>query len=453
MKNLSQGNKGIKALAKNNPALVENRFGYDVPGFFGGGNISIPRIGDIDRLIERNLANLSDDPNFNYARDVLGINIAEEDQIALSPEEIEAKLAASRLARGYGSSGGMGTGGGNYTSTTPGAPISIDARDETPDAYRFYPSEVSKLYSQMKGVPFSPLVAPPKEATYIDSMQPRRMTSQLYAKDGTYVDTDSNADTDSSGIARLQNVIYHLMNPISHIQGGVKAFNKLTGERLPLVDKADKGFENMEEHIKDAIFRNNQRSPNVPINQNVPIDPVATSQNVATGDESGWFPKAKERREERKAKRAGAQDLTTDAEIAAREASDAQRQAEMKQRIQAQSRARGDAMFRENAEALAGTNSGTEGSRGTRRVMYSEGGFEGGFPEREELVTGPGGEKGDKIPAMLSDGEFIFNSAAVRGMGIMAGANPDDEYEQRLMGARKMYEFQKEAEEMAKRYA
>ena len=53
---------------------------------------------------------------------------------------------------------------------------------------------------------------------------------------------------------------------------------------------------------------------------------------------------------------------------------------------------------------------------------------------------------------MLSDGEFVFNAAAVRGMGIMSGANPADEYEQRLMGARKMYEFQKEAEEMAKMY-
>ena len=37
MKSLSQGNKGIQALAKENPTLVENRFGYDVPGFFGGG--------------------------------------------------------------------------------------------------------------------------------------------------------------------------------------------------------------------------------------------------------------------------------------------------------------------------------------------------------------------------------------------------------------------------------
>ncbi len=68
MKSLSQGNKGIQALAKENPTLVENRFGYDVPGFFGGGNISIPRIGDIDRLIERNLANLSDDPNLFSTR-------------------------------------------------------------------------------------------------------------------------------------------------------------------------------------------------------------------------------------------------------------------------------------------------------------------------------------------------------------------------------------------------
>jgi hypothetical protein len=75
------------------------------------------------------------------------------------------------------------------------------------------------------------------------------------------------------------------------------------------------------------------------------------------------------------------------------------------------------------------------------------------FPRRQELITGPGGERGDKIPAMLSDGEFVTNSAAVRGMGIMAGANPQDEYEQRLLGARQMYDYQKQAEEMAKRYA
>jgi len=174
--------------------------------------------------------------------------------------ERQANAAAARLALGYGSQGGAGgMGRSGYSDTTPGASISIDARDETPDAYRFYPSEVSKLYAQMKGVPFSPLVAPPKEATYIDSLKPRRIQSQLYAADGKFVD-------------------------------------------------------------------------------------------------------------------------------------------------------------------------------------------------RSELITGPGGERGDKIPAMLSDGEFVVNAKAVRGMGVAAGANPQDEYEQRLEGARQMYALQKEGEQMMRKY-
>ena len=190
------------------------------------------------------------------------------------------------ISRGYGSqqddriARGVGPSRLNYEDTPsnilPGADIRINARDENPAAYKFYPSEVSKLYSQMKGVPFSPLVAPPREATYVDSLQPRRIQSQLYAKDGTYV----NAYADGTGSMGVEE-----------------------------------------------------------------------------------------------------------------------------------------------------------------------------FPRRQELITGPGGERGDKIPAMLSDGEFVTNSAAVRGMGIMAGANPEDEYEQRLLGARQMYDYQKQAEEMAKRYA
>ena len=80
---------------------------------------------------------------------------------------------------GTGAAGGSGIGGlGSYSDTRPGASISIDAKDKTPESYKFYPSEVSKLYSQMKGVPFSPLVAPPKEATFIDSMQPRRIKNK-----------------------------------------------------------------------------------------------------------------------------------------------------------------------------------------------------------------------------------------------------------------------------------
>jgi hypothetical protein len=256
MKSLSEGNKGIKALAKENPALVEERFGYDVPGYMAGGIAGI-NLGDIERYLER-------DEDFDYVRDVLGMS-PDADSVAASqiPE-------SDRVAMAYGAPQ-VGDGRGslyqslNYGNVAPGQTISIDARDETPAAYRFYPSEVSKIYSEAKGVPFSPLVAPPREATYVDTLGSRRIQSQLYAKEGTFVDAEE-------------------------------------------------------------------------------------------------------------------------------------------------------------------------------------------YPERDELVTGPGGEQGDKIPAMLSDGEFVFNAAAVRGMGIMSGASPEDEYEQRLMGARKMYEFQKQAEEMAKMY-
>ena len=57
-----------------------------------------------------------------------------------------------------------------------------------------------------------------------------------------------------------------------------------------------------------------------------------------------------------------------------RERRNAERGIEQTQRIRAESRDRGDAMFRENVEDLAGSNAGTEGSRGTRRVKRAEGG-------------------------------------------------------------------------------
>ena len=286
MKDLSQGNKGIQALAKKNPALVENKFGYDVPGYMGGGIAPIMPMGmlqggEVNPFLDGYEYSDAYQDYLNDLRNGQDGNNA-EDTISFG----------DALARGYGApqderiAEGTNPSKLNYGDTEPGVSISIDARDETPESYRYYPSEVSKLYAQMKGVPFSPLVAPPKEATYVDELglydesgnvtPQRRIQSQLYAKDGTYVNT--------------------------YAEG--------TGEM----------------GVKD-------------------------------------------------------------------------------------------------------------------------------YPQREELVTGPGGEKGDKIPAMLSDGEFIFNAAAVRGMGIMAGADPKDEYEQRLLGARQMYDYQKQAEEMAKRYA
>jgi hypothetical protein len=239
---------------------------------------------------------MTDEEREQYEEEVRRYNEAQNDPDAYNESVNPTISFGDALSRGYGApqadriAQGIDPSKLNYADTEPGLDISIDARDETPAAYKFYPSEVSKLYSQMKGVPFSPLVAPPKEATFVDELglydesgnvtPQRRIQSQLYAKDGTYV----NAYADGTG-------------------------------------------------------------------------------------------------------RYGAQQL--------------------------------------------------EPSQ---------------FPRRQELITGPGGERGDKIPAMLSDGEFVTNSAAVRGMGIMAGANPEDEYEQRLLGARQMYDYQKQAEEMAKRY-
>tara|TARA_R100000234_G_scaffold119235_2_gene101608 strand:- start:29 stop:991 length:963 start_codon:yes stop_codon:yes gene_type:complete len=213
-----------------------------------GSQASIPQL---QRYNGGGLANLNYNLDFDindYLENILGVDTGEGTE-----EDM-----ATALAKAYGAKSGIGSLG--YSDTKPGARISIDAKDVTPDVYRFYPSEVSKIYAQAKGVPFSPLVAPPREATFIDDLQPRRIASQLYAKDGTFV-------------------------------------------------------------------------------------------------------------------------------------------------------------------------------------------------ERDQLVTGPGGEKGDEIPAMLSDGEFVTNSAAVRGMGIMAGADPQDEYEQRLMGAREMYKMQKFGEDIAKKLA
>jgi len=264
MKNLQTANKGIKSLAKEEPALVEERFGYDVPGYMYGGIAKFQYGGPAG------MYNIDQDYIRRYYEDILGMDIDD-----LGEEDSEEAMA-NALARAYGApSEGIGSYARSmgYRDTTPGAPISIDAQDKTPDAYRFYPSEVSKIYAQAKGVPFSPLVAPPKEATFIDDLQPRRIASQLYAKDGAYV----------------------------------QAYADGTGEM-------------------------------------------------------------------------GVED----------------------------------------------------------------------FPERDQLVTGPGGERGDKIPAMLSDGEFVTNSAAVRGIGLAAGADPNDEYEQRLLGAREMYKMQKFGEQIAK---
>jgi hypothetical protein len=66
---------------------------------------------------------------------------------------------------------------------------------------------------------------------------------------------------------------------------------------------------------------------------------------------------------------------------------------------------------------------------------------EGGFPRRTGQIDGPGTEKSDDIPAMLSDGEFVMTAAAVRGLGALNGADKDDKLEQRRKGAKMMYDM------------
>lgn len=65
---------------------------------------------------------------------------------------------------------------------------------------------------------------------------------------------------------------------------------------------------------------------------------------------------------------------------------------------------------------------------------------DGGFPRKTGQISGPGTEKSDDIPAMLSDGEFVMTAKAVRGLGSLNGAKKGD-LEQRRRGAKQMYEM------------
>ena len=67
------------------------------------------------------------------------------------------------------------------------------------------------------------------------------------------------------------------------------------------------------------------------------------------------------------------------------------------------------------------------------------------FPRMNGPISGPGTETSDDIPAMLSDGEFVVNAKAVRGIGRLEGAGKSKE-EQRREGARMMYALQRAGE-------
>ena len=106
---------------------------------------------------------------------------------------------------------------------------------------------------------------------------------------------------------------------------------------------------------------------------------------------------------------------------------------------------------RENKEALERWEEGkrqfeeaTNQFRYGGIAMLSNGG-EMDFPRMNGPISGPGTETSDDIPAMLSDGEFVVNAKAVRGIGKIGGANKS-KADQRREGAKMMYALQRAGE-------
>ena len=78
-------------------------------------------------------------------------------------------------------------------------------------------------------------------------------------------------------------------------------------------------------------------------------------------------------------------------------------------------------------------------------LMSLAGGGDVDFPRMNGPISGPGTETSDDIPAMLSDGEFVVNAKAVRGVGKLSGANKS-KADQRREGAKMMYALQRAGE-------
>ena len=115
------------------------------------------------------------------------------------------------------------------------------------------------------------------------------------------------------------------------------------------------------------------------------------------------------------------------------------------------------ALLKGNSKKPMGTSPDAGGFKTDELVPLGQGMYEGGlmalanggsvyYPRMNGQISGPGTERSDDIPAMLSDGEFVVNAKALRGIGKMDGANGDKE-DQRMKGARMMYAMQKAGEQ------
>jgi hypothetical protein len=86
---------------------------------------------------------------------------------------------------------------------------------------------------------------------------------------------------------------------------------------------------------------------------------------------------------------------------------------------------------------------GDQAAKENPMAFRAEGGIahlaEGSFPRRTGQISGPGGPKDDRVPAMLSDGEFVMTAEAVRNAG---GGS-------RREGAKKMYNLMNRLEGVA----
>jgi hypothetical protein len=93
----------------------------------------------------------------------------------------------------------------------------------------------------------------------------------------------------------------------------------------------------------------------------------------------------------------------------------------------------GSQNFMQQGQMQGGQNFGVDRFGNPIQSIYAaaEGGAINDFPRRSGFINGPGTEKSDSIPAMLSDGEFVMTARAVRGLGDGS----------REKGVRKMYDM------------
>jgi len=105
----------------------------------------------------------------------------------------------------------------------------------------------------------------------------------------------------------------------------------------------------------------------------------------------------------------------------------------------------GTARLKAQSDALEARRAARQDMQKNASVGLASGGIAalgaGGYPRRTGQISGPGTEKSDSIPAMLSDGEFVMTAKAVRGAG--KGS--------RREGAKRMYKLMHQLEKNSQR--